>query len=225
VLHGSHFAIVWTLAALLSAGASIVALSLPETRPEHEARSAGSDVILHRAAIRPGIVLTASQFGYSALSAFMALFALQLGLHGSRFVFLLYALTILAIRAVGARIPDVLGPARTATLSLCVSMCGLVVIGLAHGAPVLYAGTVVFACGQALAFPALMSLAIGAAPASERGAVIGTFTAFFDVSYALGPISLGAVAVFFDYRGAFFGAAVVHVAGLVILLSQRRSSR
>ena len=82
-----------------------------------------------------------------------------------------------------------------------------------------------FAVGQALAFPALMSLAVSSAPESERGAVIGTFTAFFDISYALGPISLGAVAAFFDYRGAFIAAAIVHVVGLVILLSQRRAAR
>lgn len=225
VLHGTRYSVVWVLAAALGAGAALLGAGVPDTRPPREETDATSTKFLHRAALRPGLVLAASQWGFAAFSSFVALFALQLGLGGARFVFFAYASTVFVIRGLGARIPDALGPVRTASISLVTSMTGLLAMGLARRPGVLYASTVVFAAGQALAFPALMSLAVSAAPDRERGAVVGTFTAFFDVSYSLGPISLGAVAAAFDYRGAFIAAAVVHVIGLGILLSQYRGRR
>ena len=60
-----------------------------------------------------------------------------------------------------------------------------------------------FSTGQALGFPALMTLAVEAAPASERGAVLGTFTGFFDLAYGIGAVSLGGIAHRLGYRGTF----------------------
>jgi predicted MFS family arabinose efflux permease len=58
------------------------------------------------------------------------------------------------------------------------------------------------------------------------GAVVGTFTAFFDLAYGLGAVSLGAVAAAVGYRGAFLTGAFVAGAGLVLLLvSERRAGR
>ena len=73
----------------------------------------------------------------------------------------------------------------------------------------LFVGAVVFGIGQALAFPALMTLAISGTKPSERGAVVGTFTAFFDLSFGLGALSLGGVAALLGYRGLFITAAFV----------------
>lgn len=56
--------------------------------------------------------------------------------------------------------------------------------------PTLLAGTVIFACGQALAYPAMVSLALSRAPAAERSAVVGTCTAFVDVAIAFGAFAL-----------------------------------
>jgi predicted MFS family arabinose efflux permease len=63
-----------------------------------------------------------------------------------------------------------------------------------------------------------MTLAIGMAPRSEMGAVVGTFTAFFDLAYGLGAVSLGGVAAALGYRGAFATGSVVAGAGLALLL-------
>jgi MFS family permease len=83
----------------------------------------------------------------------------------------------------------------------------------------------VFGVGVALATPALMSLAIGAAPPSERGWVIGTFTAFIDLGFGLGPIVLGVVAAEVGYRGTFLAGAGVAATGLLLLLTRRASRR
>jgi MFS family permease len=88
----------------------------------------------------------------------------------------------------------------------------------------LLASTMVFAVGSALAFPALVMLSLRGTKPSERGAVMGTFGAFVDIGFGVGPATLGFVAHSLGYRGLFLAAAGVAGVGLV-LLSLAFSSR
>ncbi len=221
VLRDVHFSTVWWLATGLAVVASVMALRVPETRPHHAGD--GSARLLHRAAVLPGIGLATSVWGLATFNTFVPLYALALGMGGSRFVFLVYSTIILTIRGAGARIPDRLGPVRAARLSLATSACGLLVMWAWRHPAGLYAGTIVWAVGQALAFPALMTIAVSDAPAGERGAVVGTFTAFLDLSFGLGALSVGAVASAFGYRGAFAASGVVALAGLALLATRTRT--
>ena len=155
--------------------------------------------------------------GFAGYYTFLALYARELGLGGVGPLFLLLAVIIVGIRIVGRRLPDQLGPKRAASLALVLLAAGLVVIGLWSTEVGLYAGTVVFAVGQALAFPSLMSLAIAGAPPADRSSVVGTFTAFADVGFAIGAISLGAVADAAGYDGVFLAAAAASLTGLFVL--------
>ena len=47
---------------------------------------------------------------------------------------------------------------------------------------------------------------------------MGTFTAFFDLSFGLGAVSLGAVAAAFGYRGVFITGALVAAGGLALFM-------
>ena len=90
-------------------------------------------------------------------------------------------------------------------------------MGLWRAVPGLYIGAVLLAIGQAFAFPALMSIAVNNAPVNERGSVMGTFTAFFDLSFGGGAIVLGAVANALGYNGAFLFAMCVVLVGTMSL--------
>ena len=204
---------------LLSAGAAAVALLLgwkvPDTRPSREAGV--SPPLVHRAALVPGTVLAASVWGLAGFSTFVPLYARELGLEGASLVFVTYSSLVLALRLFGARIPDRLGTRLTARLALTASALGMAILGFWSASAGLFVGGAVFGIGQALAFPALMSIAVRGAPASERGAVVGTFTAFFDLAFGLGAVTLGAVASSFGYPGAFQVAGVVALGGLGLL--------
>jgi MFS family permease len=217
------FSVVWAVAAGLHALAAVIALRMPDTRPPgHEVGRAVR--LVHPAALMPGTVLAANVFALSAFIGFVTLYSLELGLPGARFVFLLNAAIVLGIRSFGARIPDVVGPARTAKVALSCSSLGLAVIALWGSVAGLFVGVAILAVGTALAFPALMTLAVRGAPAAERGSVVGTFSAFFDLSFGLGALSLGAISDAFGYRGAFASAALGGVAGLALLIARTRST-
>jgi MFS family permease len=220
VLGDGRFDAVWLAAAACVALAALVPLLVPETKPdgpppERRAR------LLHPAAVGPGIVLLAALLGFGGFNAFVTLYALELGLDGAGPLFLVFSATVVAVRSLGARIPDVLGPRRAASAALTLLACGLLVIGAWQAPAGLYVGTFVFSLGQALAFPALLTFALAAAPAAERSAVVGTFSAFVDVAIALGALLLGAVAEAAGYPGAFLAGAATAAAGLLLLVRLR----
>jgi predicted MFS family arabinose efflux permease len=69
-----------------------------------------------------------------------------------------------------------------------------------------------------------MTIAIRGAPSSERGSVVGTFTAFFDLAYGVGAIGLGAVVPLAGYRGMFAVASGAAIGGLGLLFLYARRS-
>ena len=216
VLGSHHFDAVWWLPAAFGFVAMLLALMVADTRPPAGSEPR-SDRIIHPAAFLPGTVLACTVWGFAAFGSFVSLYALKLGMSGSRYVFFTYSFTVLLIRLFGARLPDVLGARRAATIATTTVAIGLAVMA-AWGTPAgLYTGAFLFGVGQAFAFPALMSLALSGAPDSERGAVVGTQTAFVDIAFGLGSVSLGVVAHAVGYRGTFAVSAGVAIIGLVLL--------
>ncbi len=223
ILGDDNFTAVWLVAALAAGLAALAGLPVTETRPEEE-RAASGDArrIIHPAGLLPGMLLSASIWGLASFVTFIPLYAREVGLDGSRMVFVSYSMIIILLRLFGARIPDRLGAPRSAKLALGIQAVGLAVIGLWATPVGLFAGTAVFAIGHSLAFPALMTIAMRNAPPKERGAVVGTFTAFFDLSFGLGAVSSGVIAALLGYRGAFVAAGLVALAGFLTLVFRAR---
>jgi MFS family permease len=216
VLGDGRYDAVWLTAAGCSLAAALFGIGLPETRPDRTAETSGTRLV-HPAALRPGLVLVASVFGFAGFSAFVALYARELGLDGAGAVFLLFSVIVVGIRIFGRRIPDRLGSKRASGSALVLLAVGLCTIGLWSTPAGLFLGTVVFASGQALAFPALMTLAVSGTPASERSSVVGTFTACADVGFAIGALTLGAVASVGGYDAVFLFCAFASVVGALLL--------
>jgi MFS family permease len=220
ILDAAGFDAVWIFSGASALTAAGLGLLVPETRPEGAGRT--RTPLLHRAAILPGTVLGTNIWALATFTSFITLYALSLGLNGARYVFVLNSAVIIAIRLFGARLPDRLGAKRAGSLALITTTIGMIILAAWHSVAGLFLATFVYSIGHAMAFPALMTLALRNAPASERGAVVGTFTAFFDLAFGVGAISAGAIASLFGYRGAFAGAALIALGGLALLLTAAR---
>ncbi len=208
---------VWILSTCAAGLGVLFSWTIPDTRPAATSTGARPPLV-HRAAVRPGAILGCAIWGLAAFNGYMPLYALKIGMKGASPVFLANAIVIMLIRSLGARIPDKVGPLRTGRFALLFTPVGLAIMGFWATVPGLFTGAVVMAVGQALAFPALMSVAVNNAPASERGAVMGTFTAFFDLSFGGGALALGVVARAFGYNGAFLVASGVAFLGLLTIV-------
>lgn len=209
----------WHVVTWTAVFAGLCGFRISDTRPA-AVRNKGFDRngrLVHPAAILPGTVLAGNIVGLAGFSSFITLYALQIGLDGSRFVFGLYSVVVLSVRLFGARIPDVLGPRKAGRSALIAVAAGFIMMAVWQEPAGLYIGTVIYSIGHSLAFPALMSLAISNAPVEERGAVVGTFTAFFDLAFGAGAVALGWVASLFGYGGVFLGSALAAGLGLIAL--------
>jgi predicted MFS family arabinose efflux permease len=217
----SGFAAAWALAGAAGLAAVVIALVVPETRPDDPGQEPGGPAagrrLIHRAGLLPGLVLLAGILGMAGFLTFVPLYALDLGMGGSRIVLLVFAAVVVGIRGVGARIPDRLGAARATRIALAASAAGLAVAGAWRTPAGLVAGTVVFATGIALLTPAVLTLAVEGVAPRERGAVIGTTSSFLDLAIGLGPAALGLVAATAGRPGTFLASAAVAAAGLLLV--------
>jgi predicted MFS family arabinose efflux permease len=212
------FAAAWALAAGCGLVAVALSLRVPDTRPDSP--EAGGPPARHRlvhpAGLLPGLLLLAGITGMAGFLTFVPLYALDLGLDGSRGVLLLFAAIVVGIRSLGARLPDRLGAARATRAAMALTATGLAVAGAWRTPAGLLAGTAVFAVGIALLTPAVLTLAVEAVGPRERGAVLGTTSSFLDLALGLGPATLGLVAASTGRPGAFLGGAAVAAAGLLL---------
>lgn len=224
VLDAAGFDAAWIVAAFCSVFAGGFGFFVVETRPV-DPEIAPSGKLVATSALLPGTVMAASIWGLAMFSTFVPLYALALGLSGSRFLFALHSGVVFAIRLFGARLPDLLGPAKAATGALACSVLGFITMAAWRSPAGLVVGTVVWSLGHSLAFPALMSMAVKGAPASERGAVVGTFTAFFDLSFGVGAVAAGGIVHLFGYSGGFLSASIAAGAGLLLLSARRQRAR
>jgi MFS family permease len=219
VLGDDRYVAAWLASAAL-AGLACGLVFFP--RAAARAAPAGPDrgraPIVHRAAVAPGIILFLGLVSLAGFVAFVPLYVTDIGWRDAGPVFLLYGLLILAVRVVGARIPDRLGSVRAATASLSAVAVGMAVATIWRSPAGLLVGTVVFAVGMSLHYPALMLMALVGVDESERGSVVGTFSSFFDLSQGAGALLAGAAVAITGANAAAFGTgAVAAVAGLVVL--------
>jgi predicted MFS family arabinose efflux permease len=208
----------------LAVGFTVVAAALAVGLREapRPARDGSRARLVHPAALVPGSAFGLGTFGYAAFAAFMPLYAPSLGLAGSAPVFGLYAGITLAGRLFGARLPDKLGAPTTARAGLAAMAVGMAVLGVWHVPAGLWAGTAVFAAGNAFMFPAVLSLALDAAPDGERASVVGTVVAFFDLGQGAGALVLGPLVALAGYAGPFIAGAVAAASGLALLSAYLR---
>jgi predicted MFS family arabinose efflux permease len=217
VLSRGSYDAVWLTAAACALLAALAGVALPETRPAAAERTSPGRLI-HPAALGPGMVLIASAFGFAGFNAFVALYARELGLGGAGWVFFLYSAIVVGIRIFGRRLPDQLGAKQASGSALALLAVGLLTIGIWNQPLGLFVGTALFAAGTALAFPALLTLAVDRAEVAERSSVIGTFSACIDVGFALGAVSLGVVASIAGYEAVFVAGALASVVGALLLM-------
>ena len=211
------FSAAWVLAAGAAIGALVLAARVGETR---EAQAVDlpppSGRLINRKALLPAVLLLAAVWGMAGFLAFVPLYARDLGLPSSGWLLFLFAAVVVAIRSLGARLPDRLGAAPATRMALTFATVGLATIGLWRSTPGLVSGTIALAVGVALATPAIMMLALDGVPANERGSVMGTVSMSLDLAIGLGPATLGLVAATFGRADLFLAAALVAAAGLVV---------
>jgi MFS family permease len=207
---------------VLAGFAVALARRMPETRPAG-VTAPGATTKLQRSALLPGVVLMASIVGLGGFNAFAALHARAAGLDSAAPVFATAAGVLIAVRVLGARVPDRIGARACAAIALTGGAAGLATMSAWATPAGLICGAAVFGAGQALAFPALMAMAVRAAAPHQRAGVVATMTIFIDLGFGLGPLTAGGAAAAIGAQWGFAALACVVSLGLAVLAVTGRS--
>jgi predicted MFS family arabinose efflux permease len=205
---------VWAFAAAAPLAGALVARALPDTPPPAAGGDRGPWVA--REALRPGLSLSLAAFGQAAFAGFIVLHLEARGLGHGAAVFTAFGAAVVGARVLAGRLPDAVGPRRTAVGAAACEALGLAIIGFAHGLPVAIAGAIVMGFGFSVLFPSLALIVVNAVGDARRGAALGTFTAFFDIGMGLGGLLAGTVAAVGGYPAVFWVAAGAALLGGVL---------
>jgi MFS family permease len=228
VLSQLGFDAAWLTAAGIAVLATALTVLVPETAPGVLAGSRRSRTrvrLLHPAGVLPGLLILTGTWGMAGFFAFIPLHADDVGLDGAGPLLALYAVIVIGLRIVFAKLPDQLGAVRLSGSALVMTGIGLALRGIVAGPLGLIAGTAAFAVGIAFMFPALMAVAVARVVPGERGAVVGTTSAFLDLSFGLAPAALGLVVGDGGYGVAFVLSGVIALGGAGALFLLRGSMR
>ncbi|MGB7587979.1 MAG: MFS transporter [Solirubrobacterales bacterium] len=210
LLHASGYTLVWLFAGAAPLVGAFIAFRLPE--PLQHVGHTEQHPLIAREAIRPGVALSLASIGYATVAAFVVLHLDARGVGHGASVFGAFATMVVLTRLVGGDLPDRIGPARVAAAAAVVEALGLATIAVAHSLPVALVGALAMGAAFSLLYPSLSLIVVGQVPETQRGAALGTFTAFFDAGVGFGAPVAGVAAALTSYEGAFLFAALIALA-------------
>jgi predicted MFS family arabinose efflux permease len=181
-----------------------------------------------RAVAPYGVALALGSVGFGVIAAFVTLFYDRQGWHGtglggpgtalSAFGLAFIVTRLLFVRMIGRH-----GGLLVAMVSFAVETVGLAWLWQAGSPTDAVVGSALAGAGFALVFPALGILAVARVASQSRGAAIGAYSVFLDISLGLSGPVLGLVARGHGYGSLFLCGAAASLSALALCAWLRRS--
>ncbi len=171
----------------------------------------------------PGLALTLSSFAYAAINAFVALLWVERGWGSAALAFTSLGAGFIVARLLVGHLPDQLGGARVAAVCVAVEAVGQLMIWWAPSELMACVGAALTGGGYALAFQGFGVEAVRRAPPESRGAAMGGYVAFQDLSMGLaGPLG-GLLALQAGLDAVYLAGAIGALASLGLAMAMQRS--
>jgi MFS family permease len=223
LLNGSGYETVWICAAVLPLVGAAIAVRVPD--PFQPRSHAEPHPLIAPEAVRPGLAVALASAGYATLAAFIVLLLESRGVGNGATVFAAFAAMIVLARLLAGHLPDRYGPAPVAIGAVLIEAAGLLLIALSHSLLLAMVGGMAMGAGFSLLNPSLMLIAVGRVSEAARGAVMGTYTAFFDAGVGIGAPLAGLAAALTSYEGAFLLAAAIAVSSALLIAATLHRGR
>jgi MFS family permease len=177
------FASIAVATALIPLATMLIVAPLTAIPPHRGARSQLLKVAV--SVWMPGLGSALSSIGFGTMIAFSSLLATQRNWNPVWLLFSTFAVSLTAARLFFGHLPDRLGGAKVALISVLIEASGLGLIWLAPAQSFAVVGAALTGLGFALVYPGLGIEAVRRAPPQSRGLAMGAYTAFLDVALGL----------------------------------------
>jgi MFS family permease len=170
----------------------------------------------------PGVAAAAAWCGEGLMLAFLIVHlgsagVPATGLFGAASVFGVFAASVIVARLALARMPDRIGPLRSAAISLVLLCGGLVVLAIAGSFAVAAVGAALVGIGFSPLYPSLTMLAARGLRSRNRALGLGLFASFTSLGYASGALVGGIVLAATSSVWAFLLVAALQLVALAVL--------
>ncbi|MFK8332866.1 MFS transporter [Pseudomonas sp. BJa5] len=172
-----------------------------------------------------GSALALGSIGFGTIATFITLYYASHAWNNAALCLSLFGACFIGARLLFGNLINRIGGYRVAIACLTVEALGLLMLWQASSAELALAGAALSGFGFSLVFPALGVEAVNLVPAANRGAAVGAYSLFIDLSLGItGPLA-GAVAAGFGFASIFVFAAGAALCGLLLSLYLYRQAR
>ncbi len=163
-----------------------------------------------------GTGLALGGIGFGTIATFITLYYASHSWPNAVLCLSLFGACFIGARLLFGNLINRLGGFRVAIACLLVETLGLLLLWVAPNPGLALAGAALTGFGFSLVFPALGVEAVNLVPASNRGAAVGAYSLFIDLSLGItGPVA-GAIASGFGFASIFLFAALTALTGLML---------
>ncbi len=174
----------------------------------------------------PGLGLLLCSVGLGVITTFVALLFAARNWGSASLAFTAFGIAFIGARLLFAHLPDKIGGAKVALVCVLIEAAGQLLIWQADHVLMAYAGAALTGFGFSLAFPGFGVEAVRRSPPQSRGAAMGAFVAFLDISLGITGPAAGAIAsaagVSTVYLAGAAAVALAAVVAMVLLLNPLR---
>ncbi len=167
----------------------------------------------------PGLGLLLCSVGLGVITTFVALLFAAKNWGSASLAFTAFGIAFIGARLLFAHLPDQIGGAKVALVCVLIEAAGQLLIWQADHVLMAYAGAALTGFGFSLAFPGFGVEAVRRSPPQSRGAAMGAFVAFLDISLGVTGPAAGAIASANGVSTVYLaGAAAVALAAVVAMV-------
>ena len=167
----------------------------------------------------PGLGLLLCSVGLGVITTFVALLFAAKNWGSASLAFTAFGIAFIGARLLFAHLPDQIGGAKVALVCVLIEAAGQLLIWQADHVLMAYAGAALTGFGFSLAFPGFGVEAVRRSPPQSRGAAMGAFVAFLDISLGITGPAAGAIASANGVSAVYLaGAAAVALAAVVAIV-------
>ena len=172
-----------------------------------------------------GAGLALGSIGFGTIATFITLYYATNHWENAVLCLSLFGASFIGARLLFGNLINRIGGFRVAIACLSVETLGLLLLWLAPNPELALAGAALSGFGFSLVFPALGVEAVNLVPASSRGAAVGAYSLFIDLSLGItGPL-VGAVAAGFGFASIFLFEAMAAFSGLLLSVYLYRQAK
>lgn len=167
----------------------------------------------------PGTGLALSSVGFGLITAFIALLFAARGWDNASAAFTAFGVAFIAARLLFGHLPDRIGGAKVALVSVIIEAVGQLLIWGSDAAAGAWLGAALTGFGYSLAFPGFGVEALRRAPPQTRSLAMGAYAAFLDLALGLTSPLAGALAGAWGIGSVYLAGAVT--VGLSVFVAWR----